>query len=320
MTHRFALLAVAALGVALGGADAARAQAYPSGRVTMVVPFAPGGPTDLVARTVMNEVEKGWNQTVVIENRPGAGGLTGSAYVTQQKPDGHTLLLQGSVPKTAKLFLKDVPLDANELRAVSSLGQSSYLLSVNPSLGVKTLAELVKLAKSKPKDLNYGVIPLNVNELDYYVFERAAGIQLTPIAYQSAAPIIPALLRGDVTVYMGIVSLLVPQVEAGKVTAIAYVGPERHPRLPNVPTAKEAGVDFVTGYTLGIYTHSKTPEDSFQKLSRDIAAALKSPNVISALDKAGFQMPANPLGWGAQIERELAVYTDVARSLNYQPK
>jgi tripartite-type tricarboxylate transporter receptor subunit TctC len=304
----------------LGAAQPALAQGYPSGRVLLVVPFAPGGPTDIVARTVMNEVQKQWTQSVVIENKPGAGGLIGSAYVTQQKPDAHTLLLQGSVPKTARLFLKDVPLDPADLRAVASLGQSSYLLTVNPSLGVKTLAEFIKLAKSKPKELYYGVIPFNVNELDYYVFQRTAGIQLTPVNYQSAAPIVPALLRGDVTVYMGIVSLLQSQVAAGKVTPIAYVGAERHPHLPDVPTARELGMDFVTGYTLGIFTHSKSPEDSVQKLGRDLTAALKSPDVIAALDTAGFQVPADPLGWGKRIEGELAKYTDVAKSLNYQPQ
>ena len=316
---RFARSVLVAFVAALAVADAG-AQSYPTGRVTLIVPFAPGGPTDIVARTVMNEVQKGWPQPVVIENKPGAGGLIGSAYVTQQKPDAHTLLLQGNVPKTAKLFLKDVPLDPADLRAVAALGQSSYLLTVNPSLGVKTLADFIKLAKSKPKEFNYGVIPLNVNELDYYVFQRTAGIQLTPINYQSAAPIIPALLRGDVTVYMGIVSLLQSQVAAGKVTPLAYVGAERHPRLPDVPTARELGLDFVTGYTLGIYAHAKSPEDSVQKLGRDLVAALKAPEVVTALDTAGFQVPADPLGWGKRIEGELAKYTEVARSLNYQPQ
>lgn len=296
------------------------AQNFPAQRITLIVPFAPGGPTDVISRTVMSELEKQWKQPIVIENRPGAGGITGSGYVAQQKPDGYTWLLQGSVPKTAPLFMKQLPFDPADLRAVTSLGGSSYLLSVNPSLGVKTLAELIKLAKSKPKELNYGVIPLNVNELDYYVFERAAGIQMTPVPFQSAAPIIPALLRGDLQVYMGIVQLLQPQVAAGKVTPIAYVGPERHPRLPDIPTAKELGLDFVTGYTLGIMVHSKVPEDIVQRMQRDIGAVLKMPEVVANLDKIGFQVPANPAGWGPQIERELKIYTEVARSLNYQPQ
>jgi len=288
--------------------------------VLMVVPFAPGGPTDLIARTVMAEAEKQWKQPVVVENKPGAGGLIGTAYVTQQKPDGHTLLLQGNVPKTAGLFLKNIPYDPADLRAVSSLGTSNYLLVVNPSLGVKTLPDFIKLAKSKPKELNYGVIPLNVNELDYYVLQRAAGIQLTPINYQSAAPITPALLRGDVMVYLAIVSSIQPQVAAGKVNALAYVGTQRHPRLPDVPTAVEQGLDFTAGFTLGVFTHAKTPEDVVQKLGRDLLAALKSPQVVSALDNSGFQVPADPLAWGKHIDNELAKYTEVAKSLNYQPQ
>jgi tripartite-type tricarboxylate transporter receptor subunit TctC len=304
----------------LAASGAVWGQTYPTGRVLLVVPFAPGGPTDLIARVVMNEAGKQWKQPVVVENKPGAGGLIGSAYVTQQPPDAHTLLMQGSVPKTAKLFLKDIPLDPADLRAVAALGTSNYLLVANPSLGVKTLPDLIKLAKSKPKELNYGMIPLTVNELDWYLFERAAGIQLTPIRYQSALPITPALLRGDVTLYMAIVSSIQPQLAAGQVIPIAFVGTERHPLLPNVPTARDAGLDFVAGFTLGIFTHAKSPEESVQKLGRDLVAALKSPDVASALDKAGFQIPKDPLGWGKQIDAELARYTEVARSLNYQPQ
>jgi tripartite-type tricarboxylate transporter receptor subunit TctC len=309
-----------AVAVMLAAAQFAWAQAYPSSRVLLVVPFAPGGPTDLVARTAAAELEKMWKQSVVVENRPGAGGLIGTAYVTQQKPDGYTLLLQGNVPKTAKLFLKDIPYDPADLRAVASLGTSNYLLVVNPSLGVKTLAEFIKLAKAKPKQLNYGVIPLNVNELDYYVLQRAAGIQLTPINYQSAAPITPALLRGDVTVYLAIVSSIQPQVAAGKVNALAYVGPERHPRLPDVPTAREQGLDFTAGFTLGIFVHSRTPEDVVQKLGHDLVAVTKAPQTATALDSAGFQVPSDPQGWGKFIDGELAAYTEVAKSLNYQPQ
>jgi tripartite-type tricarboxylate transporter receptor subunit TctC len=311
---------LAAAVLLLSACGAAIAQNYPAQRVTLVVPFAPGGPTDVISRTVMAEVERMWKQPIVIENRPGAGGLTGSAYVTQQKADGYTWLLQGSGAKTATLFVKQVPFNPADLRVVSALGVSSYVLIAPPELGVKSLGDFIKLAKSKPKALNYGVIPLNVNELDLYLFQRQAGIELTPIPFQSAAPILTALLRNDLQFYMSIVQGALPHIAAGKVVPLAFLGAARHARLPDVPTSREAGVDFVRGVTLGIFVLRGTPDDIVLKMQRDFMSALKSPEVAANLDKIGFEVPPDPTGWARSLDEDMARYAEVVRTLNYQPQ
>jgi tripartite-type tricarboxylate transporter receptor subunit TctC len=308
---------LAAITLAAGGSWG---QAYPNQRVTVIVPYAPGGPTDVIARTVGAELEKTWKQPVIIENRPGAGGLVGPEYVTRQKPDGYTVLLHGSGVHTAKIFFKSMAFDPNDLRPVVGLGGSSTLLVVPTSLGVKTLKEFVDLAKSKPKQLNFGAIPFNSQELDYHVLQRLAGIQMTMVPYTSAVPQFEALMRGDIHFYMGVSQQVASALSAGKIVALGYSGSERHPNHPTVPTVRELGYDFLSGFTLGWLVHAKTPEDVVQRLGRDSAAALKVPEIATRLAGAGFLVPKEPLEWPRQVDREVKTYVEVARALNYQPQ
>jgi tripartite-type tricarboxylate transporter receptor subunit TctC len=298
----------------------AHSETYPSQRVTLIVPFAPGGPTDVVSRAVASEVERAWKQPFVIDYRPGASGMTGAEYVTHQKPDGYTLLLHGSAPLLVRLFMKEPPFDPADLRPVAALGDSSFVIVAPAQLGAKTLSAFIELAKSKPKQLNFGAVPMNYVELDYFIFQRVAGIQMTEIPYASATPIITALLRNDVQFHMPGVAQVESYLQAGKLVALAYAGTRRHPKLPDVPTARELGYDFSTGFSLGIYAHAKTPEEVVQKLGRDLVQALRSPEVVDRLDKVGYQVPLAPLDWGKQIASQLSAYTEIARAIHYQPQ
>ena len=320
MEHRQKLFRIAALGGLLCAAGVAFGQAFPTKAVTLIVPFAPGGPTDVVSRAVMQEAEKKWGQPVIIENRPGASGLAAVDSFTRQPADGHTLFFHGNTPLTAHFFMKEIPYKPADLRPLAAFGGSSYVITVNPSLGVKTLKEVVALAKSKPKAINYGTINLTTYELDHYVLFGMMGIEMMPVPYQSAVPIATALLRGDVQFYFAIVSLVVPHIAAGKLTPLAYLGDSRHPQLPNVPTLKEEGYDFSTGYVLGVFAHTKTPQDIFDKLGRDLEAAVKSPEVVERLAKVGYQTYPAPRDWHVRIDNELKRYTETVRKLNYQPQ
>lgn len=296
------------------------AQAFPSRPVTLVVPFAAGGPLDIMSRAVSREVEKTWKQPVIIESRAGAGGMVGSDYVTRQKADGYTLLLHGPAPLQIRMFMKEPSFNPADLRPLVALGESSYMATVHPGLGVKTMKELVDLAKSKPNELNYATIPMSTYDLGYHLFMQQVGIKMNAIPYQSAAPIIPAFLRGDIQVYFGTLTTLGPHLASGKLTPIAWLYRERHPKYPNVPTAREQGFEYSTSYVNGLFVHAKTPEDLFHKLGRDIAATLKVPEVIAQLDVAGYLVPPTPLDWGTQIQSETARYMEMARMLNYKPE
>lgn len=320
MADRISRLRLAAAGALLALSFVATAQDFPSRKITLIVPFAPGGPTDVVSRAVMQEAEKKWGQAVIIENRPGASGLAAVDYFARQPADGYTLFFHGNTPLTAHFFMKSIPYNPSDLRPLAAFGGSSYVITVHPSLGVKTLKEAVALAKAKPKSINYGTINLTSYELDHYVLFGMMGIEMTPVPYQSAAPIATALLRGDVQYYLAIVSLVKPHIDAGKLVPLAYLGESRHPQFPTVPTVKEEGYDFSTGYVLGVYAHAKTPAPIFDRLGRDLDAAVKTSEVAERLAKVGYQAYPAPRDWQTRIDRELKLYGEVVRKLNYQPQ
>jgi tripartite-type tricarboxylate transporter receptor subunit TctC len=138
----------------LCAAGATFGQAFPTKKVTLIVPFAPGGPTDVVSRAVMEQAEKQWGQPVVIENRPGASGMAAVEPFTRQPADGYTMFFHGNTPLTAHFFMKDIPFNQADMRPAVAFGGSSYVLTVHPSLNVKTLKELIAAAKAKPKSIN----------------------------------------------------------------------------------------------------------------------------------------------------------------------
>jgi tripartite-type tricarboxylate transporter receptor subunit TctC len=314
------LVGTLTLAVAVLAAGEAAAQNYPDRRVSWIVPFAPGGPTDTVSRAVGAALEQIWKQPVVIENRPGAGMIVGTDYAVRQPPDGHTLLLGGNGQHSVKIFVKSVPFEPNDLRPVAKLAGAQHVLAINSGIPAKTLSELVAYLKGNPKKANYGVIPMTTFELDYHRFMRATGTDLSAVPYNSAAPIMTALVRNEVQFYFAFGASIAPLLADGKVMPIAVLGAQRSERLPGVPTAREQGLDFVAGAGFGILVHSKTPEDIVRKLGNDIAAALKSPAVGVRLRDLGYDIPGNPLEWPAELQVELKSYFEMADRLGLKPQ
>jgi tripartite-type tricarboxylate transporter receptor subunit TctC len=298
----------------------ASSQTYPTQRVTLIVPFAPGGPTDGVARVVAQELERSWKQPVIVDNRPGANGMIGASHVARQPADGQTLLVQNTGLFSIRLFVKEPPVNTDELRPVASVAQMFNVAVAHPSLGAKNLKEFIALAKQRPKALNVASSPASTLELDHHLFSRLAGVELALIGYTSGAPMLQAALRNEVQFWFANIPTAGPHIKEGKLVALAYLGPERHRQFPDVPTAREQGIDYTYGTAYGIIVHAKTPEDIVRQVGASVVAAAKQPEVAARLNAAGFDVPRAPLNWVNETAAEVKSYTEMARSLSYQPQ
>jgi len=307
---------VAAFAIAAG----AWAQSWPAKRVTLVVPYGAGGPTDTVARVLGQMMEKSWGQPFLVENRPGAGSLVGTAYVAKSDPDGYTLLMNGVGVISSKFFQKDMPYNPADLRAVVELGNGYYLMVANPNSGFKTLGELVALAKKSPGKLNWGPIAFSNQHLDYIAVQRQLGIDITLIPYNSAADSTTALLRNDLQLQMGVASPFLPLVKEGKLVGIAVTGPARNPKAPGVPTAKEAGFNLNFGFDFGVWVPAKTPSAIVSKVGNDIAVAVRSKEYQARLDALDYGTLPDPLSWPAVIDAKIKSYTEVVQQIGLTPK
>jgi tripartite-type tricarboxylate transporter receptor subunit TctC len=304
-------------------ACATSASAFPDQRVTIIVPFAPGGPSDVVTRLVFQDISVRWGQPVVIENRTGAGGLVGTEAVARAKPDGHTLLFQGGALTTLKLFSKDVNFDPmTDLRAVGPFGFTTYVVVIHPSLPAKSWREFVALAKAKPKSLNYGTIPLTGFDLDLVKFTQAAGIEMGAVPYAGAAPGMVALLRNDIQLYFATAGASAQAIADGKLIALAATGAKRSDRFPALPTLIESGVDYTYATWNGIFAPGKTPDSVVNLIAREMTTVLQQPAIISRLKEFGIEAPgaSTPQQFNELMQGVAKMYAELARKLGIQPQ
>jgi tripartite-type tricarboxylate transporter receptor subunit TctC len=306
--------------VLLSFAVGAAAQSFPTKRVTLVVPYGAGGPTDIVARMLGSIMEKTWGQPFIVENRPGAGSLIGNAHVAKAEPDGYTLLMNGIGVFSSKYFTKDLGYNPADLKNVVELGNGPYIIVANPATGFKTLKDLVDFAKKNPGKMNWGPIAFSNQHLDYIALERKLGIQLTLIPYNSAADSQTAILRNELQVAMGVASPFLPLIEEGKLVALAVTGSARNPKAPNVPTAKQAGFDLDYGFDFGVFAPSKTPAPVFNKIGADIAAAVKSKEYQSRLEALNYTTLDDPRAWAAVHDAKMKNYDAIVKEMGIQPK
>ena len=309
------------LAVLTGVASTSMAQVWPAQRVTLVVPYPPGGPTDIVARTLGPALEQQWKQPFVIENRPGAGGVVGTDAVARSTPDGYTLLFNGNAVYTLVFFQKNLPWDPSQMRAVVQIAGAPYIVVTNPQTGIKSMPEFLSYVKARPpKSVNYGTIPLTTFDLDYLILQQKTGIQLTVVPYNGAAPAGEALMRNDTQMYFGVQAVVAPMIEAGRLVAIGNTGTRRSEQFPDVPTVREQGTDFTAGFGFGIWVPAKTPEYAVTRIGNDIAAAIQTPAVAGRLKDFGYEVPAAPLRWNEQLQAEFKAYSEVVQRQNIQPQ
>jgi tripartite-type tricarboxylate transporter receptor subunit TctC len=282
---RVAWLGLAALIAATFGAPVpVSAQNFPNQRVTIVVPFGAGSVTDIMARIIADEASKRWGQQVLVENRPGLAGTTG---VAKAPPDGHTLMLTSNGHTVAGLVTKNAPFDPiKDFAGITRVSSAPLYLIINPDVPAKNLKELIELAKAKPGTLNFSSPGLaSTTFIAGALFRKAAGINIVHVPFKSAPDAVTAVVRGDAHMYFAPVNLSKEMAEAGKVRAIEAATAERIPEMPDVPTFKQAGLNFVYDSWFGLLTQAAVPRDIVNKLNQDVVAILKSPEVKDKLAK-----------------------------------
>ena len=254
------------------------AQGFPTQRVTIVVPFGAGSVTDILARIFADEMSRRWNQQVIVENRP---GMAGTGAVAKSTPDGYTLMLTSNGHTVSGLVTKNPPFDpVKDFAGITRLGSAPLFLISHPELPAKTLKEVIALAKAQPGKLNFSSPGLaSTTFIAGALFRKAAGIDIQHVPFRSAPDAVTAVIRGDAQFYFAPVNLARDQSEAGKVRAIAAATAARIPELPNIPTFTEAGLPFVYDSWFGLMTQAAVPQAIRDKISKDWAEALKTPEM-----------------------------------------
>ena len=275
---KIALSAAAVAAVSAVSAAPAFAQSWPTQRVTIVVPFGAGSVTDILARIFADEMGKKWGQQVVVENK---AGLAGTASVAKAAPDGYTLMVTSNGHTVSNLVSKDAPFDGvKDFAGITRLGSAPLFLITNPGVPGKTLKEIIEQAKKEPGKLNFSSPGLaSTTFIAGALFRKAAGINIVHVPFRSAPDAVTAVIRGDAQMYFAPVNLARDQSEAGKVNAIAAATAQRIPELPNTPTFTEAGLPFVYDSWFGLMAPAATPKPILEKISKDWADALKTPDM-----------------------------------------
>ncbi len=299
-------------------APAARAQSWPTQPVRIIVPFAPGGLNDVVARLVAPHLEKSLGQPVVVDNRPGASGIVGTSATAKAAPDGHTLLMVASSYTILPATQGKLPYDPErDLAPVGMVAKNSLLFLVNQKVAARTLPEFIAFAKASPGKLNYASPgAATQTHLVIELFSRLAGISLQHIPYRGGAPAIQAMLADDTQFTVISTLLSLPQIQAGSLRAIATGGLAREAQLPDVPTVAEQGfAGFEAVQWVGLLATAGTPDAVLTRLNAELNRALQDPDLIVKLAAQG-QSPGG--GSGADFARligsEIRNWTDVARA------
>jgi tripartite-type tricarboxylate transporter receptor subunit TctC len=310
-----ALAALAPPAVAQGG--------YPARPIVMVVGFAPGGGTDTVARIVAKKLGESVGQSVVVENRAGAGGNVATDHVAKAAPDGYTILL-GSVGSltVAPHLVANLPYDpVRDLAPITMAVVFANVLVVHPSVPANTLAEFVKLAKAKPGGITYGSSGIGgAGHLAGALLNMTAGIDLVHVPYKGGGPAMQDLLGGQIQSIFATPVSSGSQIRAGKVRALATTGATRSAYLPDVPTVAESGYPGYEATNWYAYmAPAGTPKEIVDRLNRELRQALTAPDVREQFDKQGVEaMPGTPGELAKYIERELATWGRVVKEAKIQ--
>ncbi len=288
-TLRFAATVLAGL-LCLGNAQA---QDYPNRPIKIIVPFSPGGAVDGPTRAIAQELGKRLNQQVIIDNKPGAGATIGSELVAKSPADGYTLLLASqtnAISATLYSKLSFNPID--DFAPISLLGREPGVLVVHPSQPVKTVAELVALAKQKPGQLNYASSGNGSGQhLFMAMFASMADVNMVHVPYRGSGQAITDLLGGQVQLAIPGTQAMVKHIKDGKLRALATTGVTRSPALPDVPTLAESGLKGYSAYVwMGLLAPKGTPPAIIERLQRELKAALAAPEVKTFFNEAGIEM------------------------------
>jgi tripartite-type tricarboxylate transporter receptor subunit TctC len=306
-------------------AAGACAQAWPAKPIRLMVPFPPGGSTDIVARIVAQKLGERLGQSLVIENRGGAGGTIGTALIAKSPPDGYNLAVASTSTHVvapgvyAKLEYDPV----KDFAPVGLMAVSPYLLVVNPALPAKTLQELVALAKKQPGKLNYASAGVgSTTHLAMEMLKAASGTYMLHIPFNGNGPAGTALIGGQVEILFGSLPALLPHAKSGRARALAVGTPKRSPSLPDVPTVAESGYPgFDASLWLAIMAPAGTPQPIIERLNRELNALVAAADTREAFDKAGTEpLTGTPADLAAMIRDGVPKYMKIIKDSGIKPE
>jgi tripartite-type tricarboxylate transporter receptor subunit TctC len=321
--HPFRPVLLSTLLLALVSAHS-HAQSYPTKTIKLVVPFGPGGPTDVAARVISQVVQSGLGQNVVIENRPGAGGATGTKSVASADPDGYTMLIGTSATLgVVPALVKNPGYDpVKSFAPVAKISDSTTVLVVPPNFPPNSVAELVAYAKANPGKLSYASAGHgNQTQLAAELLLARAGIKAVHVPYKSGAEMVTSLLSNQAQLSFIDISILLPLIKEGRLKPLAVTAGRRHPALPDVPTLTESGVQHVATFWTGVLAPAETPPAILDALSGALNAGLVTPAVREALERVG--AATNPISraeFKTFIASEHQKWKDAVQLAGVQPE
>lgn len=292
------------------------AAAYPTKPITLIVPFPPGGSTDIVGRIVAEGLSKELGQSVVVDNRGGAGGTVGTAAAAKMASDGYTLSV-ASTSTHAVGPAVHARIEYDPVKGFVPIGimaETPYVLTVNPKLEVDSVSDLIKLAKSKPGELNYGSAGIgSTTHLAAAMFVSMAGLDMVHVPYKGNAPATTALMGGEIQMLVGSMPAVLSQIKAGTIRPLAVGSAKRSPELPDVPTMKEAGLaDYEASLWLGIVAPAGTPDAVVRRLNEALVKVIQDPKVAEQLRGNGAEpLTGTPDAFAKLIQDDLTKYSKI---------
>jgi len=304
-------------------AGAAIAQEYPTKPITLIVPFAPGGSSDLISRLLGQKLTEAFKQQVIVDNRGGGAGFVGMQAAARAAPDGYTLILGhiGTLAVNPAMFAK-MPYKVDEFAPVTLVATVPNVLVVSPALPAKTFQEFIKLAKEKPGTLNYGSAGIgSAGHLAMEYLKQKTGIEMSHVPYKGTGPMITDLLSGQTQATFTGAPPLMPHIKADKLRPLAVGSAKRLETLPDVPSVAEQDYPgFETSQWYGILAPAKTPAPIVQKLAAEIHRALQNPEVIERFQHDGsIPTASTPEEFAAFIEKEAKLWGDIVKAAGIQP-
>jgi len=304
----------------IGAADVAAD--YPSRPIRFIVPFVPGGPSDVISRLLGQKMTETWGQAVVNDNRGSANGIVGFELAEQSPPDGYTLLLANGAGVTINpSIFRKLPYDpVRGFQPITQVTSGAYFMVITPSLPAHSVKEFIALAKAKPGGLNFASTAAN-NLLAAELINHMAGIKMVAVNYKGTGQAVNAVLSGEVQMFIMSPLIAVPQAKAGKLRAIGVTGLKRSPALPDVPTIAETlqGYENITWHS--VLVTARTPKPIVTKLSRELMRIIRQPEVQERFATVGLDaVGSTPEELAALIKKEVVMYAKLVKQIGLKPE
>ena len=313
-----ATLALAALAAAPG----AHAQDYPGRPVKIVVPYPPGSSPDALARILAEQLARRINQTVTVENKPGAGGMIGAKAVSEAAPDGNTLLMFTPAWSAARVFMKKPPIAVPEaLEPVTLVGEGRFAFTAAGALPARGFDEMVAYARANPGKLNFATTGLGDSLLYFHAMTTEKGIKIETVQYKGSAEYVAALISNDVQLAFTPEYSMLPHVREGRLRVLAVTGETRSKAYPDVKTFNELGLPMVRNNWMGLFAPQGTPAALVQKINGDLTALIRSPEVSKRIQDIYFEpVGSTPEQFRRRIETEITEWSALARKVGIEPQ